>query len=130
MGEFDSLARSKYVSLTTFKRDGTPVATPVWVAGEGERLVVITPVETGKVKRLRHTSRVLLAPCDVRGSLKGLHVEGTARLTDAAGTERVLSLIDDKYGLVSKVLGLLDVAVRKRGKKREHVGIEIELVDA
>jgi hypothetical protein len=72
---------------------------------------------------------VLLAPCDVRGTLKGPFVQGTARLTDAAGTERVLSLINAKYGLVSRVMGLLDVAMRSRGKKRDRVGIEIELVD-
>lgn len=130
MSQFETLAQSTYVSLTTFKRDGTPVATPVWVVGDGDRLYVTTPLETGKVKRLRHTSRVLLAPCDVRGNLKGPQVDGEARLLDADGSDRVLRLIDSKYGLVSKVLGFVDVVVRNRGRKPERVGIEISLADA
>lgn len=130
MSQFKTLAESTYVSLTTMRRDGTPVATPVWVAGDGDRLYVTTPVDTGKVKRLRHTSRVLLAPCDVRGNLKGPQVTGEARLLDADGSDRVLRLIDAKYGLVSKILGFLDVVVRNRGKKPDRIGIEIALVDA
>lgn len=130
MSDLETLAQAKYVSLTTIKRDGTPVATPVWVAGDGDRLYVTTPVQTGKVKRLRHTSRVLLAPCDVRGKVSGEQVEGTARLLDDEGSKRVLTLIDDKYGLTSKVLGFLDVVVRNRGKSQDRVGIEISLHDA
>ncbi|MGB9375084.1 MAG: PPOX class F420-dependent oxidoreductase [Jiangellales bacterium] len=130
MTDLDTLGAATYVSLTTFRRDGTPVATPVWVARDGDHLYVTTPVETGKVKRLRHTSRVLLASCDARGRLKGEHVDGTARLLDAAGSEHTLRLIDAKYGLISKVMGLLDVVVRNRGKKPERIGIEIALADA
>ena len=115
------------MSLVTFKRDGTPVATPVWVARDGEHLYVTTPVQTGKVKRLRHTSRVLVAPCDARGRITGTQVGATARLMDADGSERVLRLIHDKYGLLSTLLGWLDVAVRGRGRSRERIGIEITL---
>jgi len=129
VGDLDTLAAGKYVSLTTFKRDGTPVATPVWVAGDGAHLYVVTPVETGKTKRLRHTSRALVAPCDVRGNVTGAEVEGSARLLDSEGTAHAARLIDEKYGLTSKVLGWLDVVVRNRGKARARVGIEITLTD-
>ena len=63
------LADEKYVLLTTFRRTGVPVSSPVWVAPglDGEGLVLITVDGTGKTKRLRHTSRVELQPCDVRG---------------------------------------------------------------
>lgn len=127
MTDLDTLSASRYVSLTTIKRDGTPVATPVWVAGDDQRLYAITPVDTGKTKRLRHTSRVVVAPCDVRGVVSGAEVEGTARLLDGSGTEKVSRLIDEKYGLMSKAMGWLDMAVRNRGKTRERVGIEITL---
>jgi PPOX class probable F420-dependent enzyme len=43
------LAQEKYVSLTTFKRDGTPVSTPVWCAGDDGRLLVWTGASTWKV---------------------------------------------------------------------------------
>ena len=62
-----ALAHERFVSLTTYRRDGRGVATPVWVARDGDALVVITPEGTGKLKRLRHTSRVTLRPCDRRG---------------------------------------------------------------
>jgi hypothetical protein len=63
----DDIAAHQYVSLTTFRRSGEPVATPVWVARDGDEVVVITLDGVGKVKRLAHTSRVELRPCDVRG---------------------------------------------------------------
>jgi len=56
------LPSSTYVSLTTFRRTGVPVSTPVWAAPDGETLVVWTRTDSGKVKRLRHTSRVTVAP--------------------------------------------------------------------
>lgn len=127
MTELERLSAGKYLSLTTIKRDGTPVATPVWVAREGAHLYVVTPVETGKAKRLRHTSRVLLAPCDVRGNLTGYQVEGSARLLDTEATVAAGRLIDARYGLLSRLMGVLDVAIRNRGKSRQRVGIEISV---
>ena len=77
-----TLAKSRYVSLTTFRRDGAPVATPVWVAHQGDELVVYTASSFGKAKRLRNCSRVLVAPCDMGGRPTGDAIEGTARLQD------------------------------------------------
>jgi PPOX class probable F420-dependent enzyme len=79
-----TLAKSTYLSLTTFRRDGTPVATPVWVAQQGDELVAFTSRSSGKAKRLRNDGRVLLAPCDMRGRLTGDTAEGAARLQDDA----------------------------------------------
>ncbi len=75
-----ALPTSRYVSLTTFRRTGDAVATPVWAAPDGADLVVWTRADSGKVKRLRHTSRVTVAPCDVRGNLQGRPVDAQARL--------------------------------------------------
>ena len=96
--------RARYVSLTTFRRDGTPVATPVWVAQQGDELRVLTGRSSGKAKRLRHNSRVLLAPCDMRGRVTGDVVEGTARLQDDAETAVTLRLIRRRYGLQARLL--------------------------
>jgi PPOX class probable F420-dependent enzyme len=126
--EVDRLASGQYLSLTTFRRTGAPVATPVWVTRRDEHLYVITSVESGKVKRLRHTSRVLLAPCDVRGRITGAQVPGSARLLDADGTAMVRALVNDKYGLLGKLMARADQLLRGRGQSREQVGIEIAVL--
>ena len=63
-------ADEQFVELTTFRRDGTPVGTPVWVAADGDEMVVTTVDGTGKVKRLRHTPTVELRPCSRRGAVE------------------------------------------------------------
>ncbi|QIS13104.1 PPOX class F420-dependent oxidoreductase [Nocardia arthritidis] len=95
------LAASKYARLTTYKRDGTPVSTAVWVAADGERIVVWTGSRTGKVKRLRSDSKVLLQISDNRGRPKEDCVyRGRAEILDAEGTERVRALVARKYGAI------------------------------
>ena len=86
------LARERYISLTTFKRDGTAVSTPVWVGSDdGERLLVWTGAGTWKAKRIRRDPHVRVAPCDARGRPRGDAVEATARVLDDPGiAERVL----------------------------------------
>ena len=92
------LPRSTYVSLTTFRRTGQPVPTPVWAAPDGEDLVVWTRADSGKVKRLRHTARVTVAPCDVRGRPKGPAVEATAGFVDHADRPQALAALRRAYG--------------------------------
>lgn len=102
---WNELAQQKYVLLTTYKKDGTPVGTPVWVAPDGDRLVVWTNPKTWKVKRLRRNAAVTLQACDNRGRPKDTEVSaGTARILDEAGTERVRDLIARKYGLIGTLL--------------------------
>lgn len=103
MTAVDALAQGKYLSLTTFRGDGTPVATPVWLVRDGDALRVITQADSGKAKRLRKDSRVLVAPCDARGNLKGEQVEATATLEDADETSRTAQLIEKRYGLLGKL---------------------------
>lgn len=122
MSEAERLSTSKYLSLTTFKKDGTPVATPVWVARDGERLVVITDPNSGKAKRLRNGSDVRLAPCDMRGRITGDSIDGTAVLLDEVGTQRVMDLIGKRYGLLYKVMALTE---KLRRRTDGSVGIEI-----
>jgi PPOX class probable F420-dependent enzyme len=93
------LPSSTYVSLTTFRRTGVPVATPVWAAPDGDALIVWTRADSGKVKRLRHSSRVTVAPCDVRGRVRGPVVEGTAEFVDRDDWPRALAAVRRAYGL-------------------------------
>jgi PPOX class probable F420-dependent enzyme len=92
------LPHSTYVSLTTFRRTGQPVPTPVWAAPDGDDLVVWTRADSGKVKRLRHTARVTVAPCDVRGRLTGPVVEATAGFVDRADWPAALAALHRAYG--------------------------------
>jgi hypothetical protein len=103
------LAAEKYVRLTTFRRDGTPVPTPVWVIGDGTDLLVATGATSGKVKRLRHTPRVLLAPCDQRGRVREgtTDVEAVATIVaDVAHTRHVLAGNRRKYPFLGFFIGL------------------------
>ena len=94
-----ALPHSTYVSLTTFRRTGVPVATPVWAAPDGDSLVVWTRADSGKVKRLRHTSRVTVAPCDLRGRVQGPAVDGVAVFVDHADWPQALAALRRAYGL-------------------------------
>ncbi|MGM0386875.1 MAG: PPOX class F420-dependent oxidoreductase [Actinomycetota bacterium] len=122
----EELAREHYVRLTTFRRDGTPVPTPVWLARDGDAIVVITGAGTGKVKRLRHTTRVLVAPCDARGGVTPgtTDVEGTAELVVApAGVDHIAALVKQRYGVRYTLAAL---AYRLRDRSGRHgAGIRI-----
>ena len=93
------LPQSPYVSLTTFRRTGVAVATPVWAAPDGESLVVWTRGDSGKVKRLRHTSRVTVEPCDFRGRVEGPAVDGVAEFVDHRDWPQALAALRRTYGL-------------------------------
>src|SRR5213596_41014 len=95
--ELDRLTKGKYVLVTTFRKDGTPVPTPVWVGRDGDEVLVWTPVGSGKVKRIRNNPTVELTECDVRGKPRGETVKGTARILDEAGTERGRRVLLKKY---------------------------------
>lgn len=106
--EVERLAGAKYISLTTFRKDGTPVSTPVWVTTEEGYLIVITDGDSGKVKRLRRNHHVTIAPCDVRGNLQGDPVNGIATvISDPELIERAEHLLRQRYGLAARVMGLL-----------------------
>lgn len=122
MATFQEIADGKYVSLTTFKKDGTPVATPLWGAREGDRLLLWTTTDSWKVKRIKRNGKVTIAPCTARGKLTGEPVEGLAEILDEPATESVRSAIAKKYG----ILGWLTIkgSNLRRGKSGT-VGISV-----
>lgn len=115
-GGYATLAAAKYAELTTFRRTGVGVPTPVWIAPlhreDGERaLAVITVDQVGKTKRLAHTQRVELRECDVRGRVQ----EGAPTWTGQARVVRdpgqvgeVRAAIAAKYGLPARAFGLVE----------------------
>jgi uncharacterized protein len=102
----------KYLSLTSYRRDGTPVATPVWFAEEAGRLLVQTDAESGKVKRIRANPRVSIALCNGTGHPKGDAVPGRAGLLDPAEVAHVEELIRHKYRRDLLLIGPLRWAQR------------------
>ena len=114
------LAGERYISLTTFKRDGSAVSTPVWVASDdGERLLVWSAAATWKVRRIRRDPRVRVAACGFRGLERGDRVEGRARVVDDAAL--VEALLREKYGWQKRALDVLN----RRSWPDAWVAIEI-----
>ena len=64
---FASLAKARYLRLTTFKRKGTPVSAPVPGIVDGDRAYFGASSRSGTAKRLQHTDGVQVAPCRALG---------------------------------------------------------------
>ncbi len=124
--EVERLGSSSYLSLTTFRQDGTAVPTPGWGSSDGRRLFVWTEATSGKVRRIRNRGHVVVAPCDARGSVLGGSVDASARiLDDPADIGAVEALHRAKYGLQFRLFRVFgQVARRGRGM----VAIELTVV--
>lgn len=117
----DAFAGHRYLNLETYRKTGIGVRTPVWFAEDGARLFAYSIAEAGKVKRIRNNGRVKIAPCDIRGALKGSWLDARARIV--SGEEEALGhhLLDAKYGW-QKMLGNLSSRILNR--KRAVIAIE------
>lgn len=95
---FASLSPYEFVLLTTFRTSGVGVPTAMWFAYEHGKLYMVTGRSTGKLKRIRTTSRVLVAPCDWMGNLLGPEIEGYARELPVAEHAHANAVLAQKYG--------------------------------
>ena len=114
-----ALAGQQFVALTTFKRNGEGVVTPMWIGRDGDALFVWTPADAWKVKRVAHDPRVLLAPSGRFGKVRDgvTPVAGTAEvITEPATVERLRRVIQRKYGLGYWVITTIE-AIAARGRK-------------
>ncbi|MFY9916827.1 MAG: PPOX class F420-dependent oxidoreductase [Mycobacterium sp.] len=123
---FADVAKSEYVLLTTFTKDGRPKPTAIWAAPRGDGLVVITQEKSWKVKRIRNTPRVTIAACDMRGNPKGEAVEATASILDKSANGATYDAISKRYGLVGKTFNLFS---KLRGGMKNNVSIELKAVN-
>ena len=125
---FAELSSEPYLSLTTFRRNGTAVPTPVWAAPKDGRLLVWTGAESGKVKRVRHTPAVTVAPCDRGGSLLGDPVPAHVRIM-RPDEKRVLdATLKAKYGWQFRISALGAAIGRAIGiRPAGQIGLEITL---
>jgi PPOX class probable F420-dependent enzyme len=125
IGQF---AKAKYFSLETFRKTGVGVRTPVWFAEDTTQqphtvLYVYTLPDSGKAKRIRNNPKVRIAPCTMRGEVRGAWVDARARICDGAEVEKGQELLNQKYGLMKR---LGDFFSRLRGRTQIVLAIEID----
>jgi hypothetical protein len=115
---------SRYMALTTYRRDGRPVTTPVWFVALDGKIYVFTANSTGKAKRVRATGRVRVAPCTMNGRrILGEWREGMGRVVhDVALQQRALTALRRNYGWH---LSLAMLVYRLRGLYRDRVVLEL-----
>ena len=120
-----TLVNERYLSLATFRRNGRSVPTPVWFACADGKLYVFTAGGSGKVRRLRNSSRAQVAPCDGRGRIHGEWIDAVARIVDdPRATERAYAALRAKYGLQ---MWLVDLGSRLSGRIHQRKILEIEI---
>jgi PPOX class probable F420-dependent enzyme len=99
IGSIEDVRAHKRALLVTYRRDGTPVPTPVWAAEADGRLYVRSERASGKAKRLRRDPRMLVAPCTVRGKPLGAPFEATARMLSPQEEPHAERVLAGRYGL-------------------------------
>ncbi len=109
--------KAKYVSLRTTKRNGQNVDTAVWFALDGTELVVYSEAEAGKIKRIRQTPAVSVAPCTMSGKVVGPWLSGAARLLAGEEARKADRLLLRRYGLRKRAIDL-QVILRAKIRRR------------
>lgn len=119
---FDALEDERYVRLSTFRKSGEAVPTPVWFARLDDSLYVVTGRDTGKAKRIRNNPDVVLAPSDFRGRPKGPDMRAVARLTDEQKGGAADQALRRKYGWQYRVFEFVE---NLRGAREDLVFLEL-----
>lgn len=128
---YTRLGEPRYLSLTTYRRDGSLASAPVWVVSDdGQRLLVWTGAATWKAKRIRRDPRVLVAACNIRGRERGPRLEGTARILDADAADLVVPLLRRKYGWQRRLLELQSSLSRRLSGRARPAPAYIEIAEA
>ena len=124
--ERDAILSAQYVALTTYRRDGTPVTTPVWAAAEGDSLYLFSNAAAGKVKRLRNSSRAAIAPCTATGKVTGTQLPAEAFNLTNDQMPKVWKLLTKKYGMAARLFVAYD-RMRALLRMQPSAGIVVHL---
>lgn len=122
---FADIAKSEYILLTTFTKDGRAKPTAIWAVSQGDRLIAITQEKSWKVKRIRNTPRVTIAECDRSGNPKSEAVEAVAAILDKSANAVTYDAIGKRYGLLGRTFNLFS---KLRGGMKNNVTIELRPV--
>ena len=107
MGDkLEQFSKQKYINLETYKRDNTPVKTPVWFVIDKGLVYIITRESTGKVKRLKNNQNVRIVPCSFKGEIKSEWVNGKAQKIMGSEADKVIKIRKKKYGFAVRLSGL------------------------
>jgi len=117
----DQFLDQKYINLETYKKDGTPVRTPVWFVIDNDLIYVITRESTGKVKRLKNNHDVRIVLCSFKGEPKNEWIKGKAEKIMGEKADIAIKLRKKKYGMSARLVGLL--------RKGNSIVYSIELTD-
>ena len=107
----------KYISLITFRKNGTAVPTPVWFGEKNEKLYIVTRSDSGKSKRIRNNSQVRIAPCTLRGRITGPEFGATARVLPPEAWQWARTTVREKYWLA-----------RLSIRSKSNIYLEIEIL--
>ena len=116
-------ANQKYLNLESYRKNGQGARTPLWFVEDNGALYFYTEAHSYKVKRIAANPRVRVAPCDMRGKVKGQWVDATAKRIDGEESRRADALLDRKYGWAKRILNFLS---RIRGRQRASFAIQLD----
>ena len=103
----DQFIDQKYLSLETYKRDNTPIQTPVWFVIDNDQLYITTKETTGKVKRLRNNQNARIAVCSMKGDIKSNWVDvGLEKIPEESNVEKIVKLRKKKYGFSARLISM------------------------
>ena len=102
----EQFSDQKYINLETYKRDNTPIKTPVWFVIDNGLVYIITRESTGKVKRLKNNQNVRIVPCSFKGEIKSEWVNGKAQKIMGSEADKVIKIRKKKYGFAVRLSGL------------------------
>ena len=119
----DQFLDQKYINLETYKKDGTPVRTPVWFVIDNDLIYVITRDTTGKVRRLKNNQDVQIVPCSFKGEPKNGWVKGKTEMITGEEADKAIKLRKKKYGMFARLSGIFT------SQKGNLVVYSIELIN-
>ena len=105
--KLEQFHNQKYINFETYKKDGSPVRTPVWFVIDNDLLYVITREYTGKVKRLKNNQNVRIVSCSFQGEPKNEWVKGMAQMITDESADEIIKLRKKKYGFAVRLTGLV-----------------------
>ena len=104
---FNQFIDQKYLSLETYKRDNTPVQTPVWFVIDNDQLYITTRETTGKVKRLRNNQNARISVCSMKGDIKSSWIDVSLEKTsEESDVEKIVKLRKKKYGFSARLISM------------------------
>ena len=121
--QLEQFLDQKYINLETYKKDGTPIRTPVWFVIDKEIIYIITRDSTGKVQRLKNNHDVRIVPCSFKGEPKNDWLKGKTEMITGEEADKAIKLRKKKYGMFARLSGIFTA------QKGNLVVYSIELIN-